>query len=98
MADPGNVVVVARTDAATGAPTHYAVKASGPVMSGVTGTKSYRIGAFRRYRTIVLPSSNISEIISVYDSQGNTYYEVQNLSQDIIFREISNPNYEERGM
>jgi len=95
ISDPGNVVVVARTDAATGAPTYYAVKATGTIMSGVGGVKTYRIGAFRRYRSIVLPSSNISEIISVYDSDGNVYYEVQNLSQDLIFREISNPHYSE---
>jgi len=92
-ADPGNIVVVARTDSSTGAPTHYAVKVTGTIMSGIARTKTYRVGNFQRYRTITLPSANISEIVSVYDGQGNVYYEVQNLSQDMIFKEISNPNY-----
>ena len=93
MADSGNVVVVARTNVTTGAPTHYAVKAAGSIMSGVARTQAYTLGPFQRYRTIVLPASNVSEIVSVYDTQGNIYYEVENLSQDMIFRELSNANY-----
>ncbi len=93
MADPGNISVVARTDSSTGAPTYYAVKAQGPVISGVAQTKTYRIGDYRRYRSLVLPTPGVSEIVSVYDSQGNSYFEVESLAQDIIFRELSNPNY-----
>jgi hypothetical protein len=35
----------------------------------------------------------VSEIISVFDSDGNEYFEVDYLAQDIVYREISNSNY-----
>ena len=41
----------------------------------------------------MLSSANVSEIISVFDSEGNEYFEVEYLSQDIVFKELTNKNY-----
>ena len=88
-----NPVVVARTDAATGAPTFYAIKVYGKVVSGFFNTETVEVGAFERFRRVQLTEPNISEIISVFDSEGNEYFEVENLSQDTVFKSLSNKNY-----
>ncbi len=93
MAQSTNPVVVARTDATTGAPTFFAIKAYGKVVSGYFNTESVEVGAFQRFRNIQLASPNVSEIISVFDSEGNEYYEVEYLSQDTVFKTLSNKNY-----
>ena len=91
--DPKNEVVVARVNNTTGAPTHYAIKAYGNVVSGQFAQKEIKIGGFERFKRVSLQAGNISEIISVYDSDGNQYFEVDYLSQDMIFKEISNTNF-----
>ena len=91
--DPKNPTVVARVDSTTGAPTYYAIKAYGNVVSGYFSNEKVTIGAYERYKTVKLSVNNVSEIISVIDGDGNEYFEVDYLSQDIVFKEIPNNNY-----
>ena len=63
------------------------------VVSGFFNSETIDVGAFQRFRTVSLSSPNVSEIISVFDSQGNEYFEVEYLSQDIVFKELTNKNY-----
>ena len=93
FASPNNTFVAARTDATTGAPTHYAVKAYGNVVSGQFGQERVEVGAFERFKKVTLTAQNVSEIISVFDAEGNEYFEVDYLSQDMIFKEIGNSNF-----
>jgi hypothetical protein len=93
FAAPRTQVIAARTNTTTGAPTYYAIKTYGNVVSGRMGSERITVGAYERFKTITLSSPNISEIISVFDEQGNEYYEVDYLAQDLIFKEISNSNY-----
>ncbi len=93
FADPKNLVVVARVNETTGAPTHYAVKAYGSVVSGVFSSERISVGNYERFKRINLSSPNITEIISVFDAEGNEYFEVEYLAQDMIYKEISNRNY-----
>ena len=93
FSDPKNPVVVARTNTTTGAPTYYAIKSYGDVVSGFFGTEQYTCGAFERFKRIKLANPNISEIISVTDSDGNEYFEVDYLAQDIVYKELTNKNY-----
>jgi len=85
-----NEVVVARTDSTTGIPTYYAVRTVGTVVSGETIVENISIGAFEKFKKIKLREKNIVEIISVIDSNGREYYEVETLSQDTIMKEIKN--------
>ena len=93
FADPRNLRVAARVDPSTGAPTHYAVKAYGNVVSGMMDQETVVVGGYQPFYRAKLSAQNISEIISVYDSEGNQYYEVDYLAQDMIFKEITNPNF-----
>lgn len=93
MAEDSNPVVVATTDSTTGAPTQYAIKAYGNVVSGFFNVEELDIGDFQRFRRVQLNSPNVAEIISVFDSDGNEYFEVEYLSQDTVFKELTNKNY-----
>ena len=93
MAESSNPVVVARTDNTTGAPTFYAIKSYGNVVSGFFNTETIDVGPFERFKRVNLQNTNVSEIISVFDSEGNEYFEVEHLSQDTVFKTFVNKNY-----
>ncbi len=93
FASPANTFVAARVDPTTGAPTHYAIKAYGNVVSGQFGQERVPVGAFERFRTVSLDAQNVSEIISVFDTEGNEYFEVDYLVQDTVFKEVTNSNF-----
>ena len=81
-----NEIVVARINTQNGLPASYAIKAYGPVVAGTFNRTVTNVGGFVKYRRVRVGSSQINEIISVFDSEGNEYYEVDYLSQDIIYK------------
>tara|TARA_Y100001938_G_C8080814_1_gene428938 strand:- start:201 stop:1997 length:1797 start_codon:yes stop_codon:yes gene_type:complete len=93
FADEKNSVVVAQVDNTTGAPTRYAIKAYGNVVSGDFAQKDVKVGAYERFRKVSLNIDNLSEIISVFDAEGNEYFEVDYLAQDMVYKELKNKNY-----
>ncbi len=88
--DPSNEIVVARTDTTTGLPSSYAVRAYGRIVSGIFGTDNITVGSFERFKRIELSSPTISEILSVKDTEGNEYFEVEHLSQNTVYKEVVN--------
>ena len=95
FSDPRNDVIVARVNPTTGAPTHYAIKAYGHVVSGNFAQKEVATGAYERFKRINLNVFNLSEIITIFDSEGNEYFEVDYLSQDMVYKEVANKNYKQ---
>tara|TARA_R110002074_G_scaffold238551_1_gene410452 strand:- start:104 stop:1900 length:1797 start_codon:yes stop_codon:yes gene_type:complete len=93
FANSKNPIVIGRTDQTTGAPTHFAIKSYGTVVSGYFGSDTLNVGAYEKFKRVRLTAANISEIISVYDSDGNEYYEVDYLAQDMVYKEIGNSNF-----
>jgi hypothetical protein len=85
----GTDYVVARTNT-VGNPTFYAIKFYVPVISGELATTNIEIDDFVKFRKVTLSDFNAVEIISVVDSEENEYYEVQNLSQNVIYRSVLN--------
>tara|TARA_R110002110_G_scaffold126866_3_gene305525 strand:- start:12 stop:1814 length:1803 start_codon:yes stop_codon:yes gene_type:complete len=90
--DPKNEIVAARFNSSTGATTHFAVKAYGQIVSGVFQRVIIDLSnsVFERFRKVRVGGADISEIISVKDSEGNKFYEVENLSQEVVFEETTN--------
>ena len=93
FADSKNPIVVARTDEATGAPIQFAIKAYGSVVSGFFGSETVSVGAYEKFKRIKLTVPNVSEIVSVHDTEGNEYYEVDYLAQDMVYKEVVNKNF-----
>ena len=93
FSDPKNPIVVARVNETTGAPTFYAIKAYGTVVSGLFASERITVGSYERFKRLALATPNVSEIISVFDTEGNEYFEVDYLAQDIVYKEVTNNNY-----
>lgn len=85
-----NDIVVGRVNATTGIPTDYVIRSTGQIMSGRYEETTITIGNFKKFLKVELPINNIAEIILVEDAEGNDYYEVEYLSQDVIYRPILN--------
>ena len=90
FANPKNLVVVSNVDSTTGEPTKYAIRAYGQVVSGRTNIKNVRVQNYQKFHRIDLGSEEITEVVSVVDSSGNRYFEVENLSQNVVYRPIVN--------
>ena len=90
FADPNNEVVTGRVNETTGTPTHFVVKTYGKVISGDIVEASITVGPHERFMKKNLVGTDIAEVISVFDSEGHEYFEVEHLSQNIVFREVAN--------
>jgi len=77
-------------ETANGSPTGYAYKAYGAIVSGEIQQKTVIVGDYQKFLKIKIDDDRISEVISVVDSVGNEYYEVDYLTQDTIYKEIKN--------
>lgn len=98
--DLSNEIVAARFDDSSGATTFFAVKAYGQISSGQFSRASVNLtnSSFERFRRVRVGGDNVVEIISVVDSDGNKYYEVDNLSQEVVFEETTNRNASSEGV
>lgn len=75
MGGPGN---------APGAP-------DGICISGFRAVESFAIpNSYIPFRELTLAQEDVTEIISVVDSEGNQYYQVESLAQDTVFRGVQN--------
>ena len=82
--------VVVETDDASN-PTSFVVMRTGLVISGVRKEESFSIpNTSVPFRKITLPDENVTSIVSITDSDGNNYYEVESLSQDTVFKRVEN--------
>jgi len=84
--------VVGEVDSETGVPSTFAVRARGQAVSGELAVKNVLIGDYIKFRRIEIADNNITEIVSVTDSEGNAYYEVDYLTQNTIFVPLVNRN------
>ena len=85
-----NQMVVGEVDGTTNLPSTYVIRGIGRAISGRVGREQINIGAFQRFLRVPIAQSRINNIISVKDTEGNVYYEVDNLSQNIIFKALRN--------
>lgn len=75
----------------TGNPTTFIMARSGRCVSGRETTETFQIGeTFVPFRRITLSNAHVTEIISVADGNGNTYYNVNSLTHDVVYRNVLN--------
>ena len=83
-------VTIYETDAATNLPTYYLLKKQIRAVSGNVKTATFTFNTPVAYDKIVLPDTNVIEIISVTESDGDNWYEVPYLAQDTVFESVPN--------
>lgn len=93
FADATNREITVYSADSNGVPTYYAVKKTVKVISGNISSFSYTVEDPVAFLKIPLPSDrNIIEIISVVDSDGEEWREVEYLAQDSVFLSEKNKN------
>ena len=66
-------------------PTKYLLKKKVKAISGTIETETFSFGDAVAYDMVTLANQNVLEVISVTDSDGNEWYEVESLAQDLIY-------------
>lgn len=87
-----NPTTVSIAQISSGNPTQYLLKKTAKGFSGLVNITTEAIGAPQDFLTINLSGIDIAGIIDIKDSDGNEYYEVDYLGQDLIFDGIKNTN------
>jgi len=75
-----------------GEPQFYLLKKTRKAVSGIINTTNFTLGDYQEFPTLNLNVTDISNIIDIIDSDGNQYYEVDYLAQDLIYDSIKNTN------
>ncbi len=84
-----NLTIFEKNDA--GNPSSYVMSLQGLCVSGNETVDEFNIGtAHVPFRELTLLNTDVSDIISVSDSDGNVYYQTETLSQDTVFRAVMN--------
>jgi hypothetical protein len=84
------VVTVYQRDANTGDPTLYLIKKYVDVISATLEEATFEFGSYTPFQNINLSDTNVIQIYDVRDSNGNKYYEVPYLAQEMIFLDYPN--------
>ena len=75
-----------------GEPTYYLLKKTRKAISGTIASTTFSFGSPEEFATVNLNSSNIAGIVDIVDSDGNKWYEVDYLGQEMVFDGIKNTN------
>jgi len=71
-------------------PTNYRLTKKVLAKSGKRESKTFTFTTAKKFDKVVLPNDKVTEIISVTDSENNTWYQVPFLAQDTIFESEEN--------
>lgn len=83
-------VSIYETDPTNKVPTYFLLKKQVKAVSGDVKTVTFSFNDAIAYDKVVLPDVNVVDIISVTESDGDTWYEVPYLAQETIFETIPN--------
>jgi len=90
--DYNREITVYQRSTTTGEPTFYLVKKIVQAISAIQNEITINFGDYNPFESITLSENNIVQIYDVRDSNGNKYYEVPYLGQEMVF--IDYPNTE----
>jgi hypothetical protein len=87
--DPTEVTVY---QISAGNPQYFLAKKTRQAISAQIQTQTFSFGAPSAFNTITLEDTDIIQILDVTDSDGNIWYEVPYLGQEMVFDSIKNTN------
>lgn len=86
-------ILLSKVNDSTGIPTFYVVRKTGEVISGILETETLVVEEFEAFLKLEIGENidgEVLEVVSVFDTDGNEYFEVESLSQDIVYKQFSN--------
>jgi hypothetical protein len=87
--DPTEVTVYSTSG---GNPTYYLLRKTRKAISATISTTTFSFGAPVQFSTVTINSPQIIGILDIVDSDGNTWYEVDYLGQEMVYKPIKNTN------
>jgi hypothetical protein len=84
--------VVSVAQIAGSVPTYYLLKKTRKATSGTISTTSFSFGSPVEFSTVTINGANIAGVVDIVDSDGNIWYEVDHLAQELVFDGIKNTN------
>jgi hypothetical protein len=87
--DPTEVSVYQINDVDS-TPEYYLLKKAVKAIAGTVKTQTFQFGSAKRFDKILLQDTNIIEVLSITDSDGNNWTEVPYLAQDTVFESVAN--------
>jgi hypothetical protein len=87
--DPTEITIY---EVSSGNPSYFLLKKTRKAISATINTKTFSFGSPVKFSTVEINSQNIVGVLSCVDSEGNTWYEVDHLGQEMIFDSIKNTN------
>jgi hypothetical protein len=87
---PTNQMVAGEANATNGDATSYIIRALGRAVSGHAVVEEQEVGNFQRFLKLNLSNTNVADVLSVVDTEGHEYVQVDNLSQNVIYKAIRN--------
>jgi hypothetical protein len=73
-------------------PQYFLLKKTRKAISATINTTSFTFGAPQQFQTININNNNIIKLLDITDSDGNKWYEVDHLGQEMVFDTIKNTN------
>ena len=73
-------------------PEYFLLKKTRSAVSSLINFQDFSFSSPQQFQTVEINSSNIVEILDCFDSDGNEWYEVDYLAQDVVFDSIRNTN------
>ena len=84
--------IISTYSIAGNAPQYYLLKKQKNSISANISTTTFTFGEPLPFQTVDIPGDNIIGILDIIDSDGNVWYEVDYLAQEMIYDSISNTN------
>jgi len=87
--DPTDITIYAIS---AGNPTFYLLKKSRKAISATINSTTFSFTSPIKFNTVEINATNLVGILDCIDSEGNTWYEVDYLGQEMIYDSIKNTN------
>jgi hypothetical protein len=87
--DPTEVTVYS---VAGGNPTFFLLKKTRKAISSTISTTTFSFGNPQKFATVDLNDNKIIGVLDVFDSNGNQWYEVDHLGQEMVYTSVKNTN------
>jgi hypothetical protein len=87
--DPTEVTVYSTSG---GNPTYFLLKKDRKAISSTINTTTFSFGAAQQFSTVEINTNQIVGILDIVDSDGNTWYEVDYLGQEMVYKPLKNTN------
>ena len=73
-------------------PTYYLLKKSRKSISATINTTTFAFNEPTKFATVEINATNLIGVLDIVDSEGNTWYEVDYLGQEMVYDSIKNTN------